>query len=353
MSNVQVKISELPVASNVSSNDIFAIVQNSITKQISYANVSSSIVANVVSQVHSVPSGGDTNQVLTKASETDYDLIWSNVSSGTTDHSLLTNLDYNNSGHTGFQASGNYLEIGGNVSSLVNDVPYLITETDPIFTSSNAFNITANDLINIQNLPVDLSPYALESDLQDTNNVVSNVVADVLNLQLNKADKTITINGYDLSNNISLTTNYINDYTNKRYVTDSDLLVLANTSGVNTGDQVIYDSIGMTIDGGTSAITTGLKGYVVSPYDANTVSWNIVGDVSGDIVIDIWKKANAIPTVTDTITSNNKPTIVSSQLASGNCNGWITSINENDVIGYNIDSVSTFKKITLTIKVEK
>jgi hypothetical protein len=41
-----------------------------------------------------------------------------------------------------------------------------------------------------------------------------------------KADKTTTVNGYNLSSNITLSTNDIADSTNKRYVTDAQQTVL-------------------------------------------------------------------------------------------------------------------------------
>lgn len=48
---------------------------------------------------------------------------------------------------------------------------------------------------------------------------------------------TRTINSVALSSNIVLTTANIADSTNKRYVTDAQLVVIGNTSGTNTGDQ--------------------------------------------------------------------------------------------------------------------
>ena len=69
----------------------------------------------------------------------------------------------------------------------------------------------------------------------------------------NLVTKDTTVNGYALSSNVSVnaydvglgavanadttTTSNINDSTDKRFVTDNYLLVLANTSGINTGNQ--------------------------------------------------------------------------------------------------------------------
>ena len=49
--------------------------------------------------------------------------------------------------------------------------------------------------------------------------------------------KTTTVNGHALSSNVTLTTADIADSTDKRYVTDAELTVIAATSGTNTGDQ--------------------------------------------------------------------------------------------------------------------
>ena len=113
-------------------------------------------------------------------------------------------------------------------------------------------------------------------------------------------------------------------------------------------------AMGMTIDNGVDVITTGVKGYIVSPFDCNVSSWSIVGDISGSIVIDVWKTNGAIPTVANTITGSQKPTLVSQQLAtSSNVSTWIKNIVVGDVIGYNVDTVSNVTSITLTIGVEK
>lgn len=61
---------------------------------------------------------------------------------GTTDHSQLTNLDYDDSGHTGFATAA---------QGLLADTA-LQSETDPIFTASEAANITATDIENLGNL---------------------------------------------------------------------------------------------------------------------------------------------------------------------------------------------------------
>ncbi len=115
-------------------------------------------------------------------------------------------------------------------------------------------------------------------------------------------------------------------------------------------------SFGITIDGGGSAISTGVKGYISIPFDCTIVGWILVADVSGSIVIDVWKDtyANHPPTVADTITSTDKPTI-SSALKGQNLalSAWTIAVQKGDVIGFNVDSCTTITKATLTIPVQK
>lgn len=110
------------------------------------------------------------------------------------------------------------------------------------------------------------------------------------------------------------------------------------------------------IDGGGSAITTGIKGDVVVDFGCVIEQWTLLADQSGSIVVDIWKDtfANAPPTGADTITASAKPTISSASKAqSGVLTGWTTTITAGDVLRYNVDSVSTVTRVTLALKVRR
>lgn len=114
------------------------------------------------------------------------------------------------------------------------------------------------------------------------------------------------------------------------------------------------------IDGGGSTITTGLKGFVSIPISGVIRKWRILSidttgpATAGAIVIDIWKDtyANYPPTVADTITASDKPTVT----ASANKNegtsltGWTTTITAGDVLAFNVDSVTSFTKVAITLE---
>ena len=113
-------------------------------------------------------------------------------------------------------------------------------------------------------------------------------------------------------------------------------------------------TVGITIEGGGSAITTGVKGYVVVPYGATITGWYLIGAPSGSLVVDVWKAAGAIPTVANTIAGSEKPTLSSAQLANNtSLSSWTTAVSASDVIGFNVDSCSGCTWASLVIVVTK
>lgn len=118
-------------------------------------------------------------------------------------------------------------------------------------------------------------------------------------------------------------------------------------------------TIGIIIDGGGSVLTTGVKGFVQIPFACTITGWTLLSTdptiISGSVVMDIWKDtyANYPPTVADTITASAKPTISSAiKGQSSTLTGWTTSIAAGDILGFNVDSVSALKKVTLSLTVQ-
>lgn len=91
-----------------------------------------------------------------------------------------------------------------------------------------------------------------------------------------------TINGLDLTTNRTLTTANINDSTDRRYVTDSQLTVIGNTSGINTGDETqssILSKLGFyfnKISAPSSTLTGTLSETIMATHiiPANTLTGN-------------------------------------------------------------------------------
>lgn len=124
--------------------------------------------------------------------------------------------------------------------------------------------------------------------------------------------------------------------------------------GFSTANQTI-SSVGVTLDGGGSALTTGQKGYITFHSAGTIKAWNITAD-TGTCTFDIWKIASgtAVPTVTNTITASAKPALATgTAIHSTTLSGWTTSVTANDIFGFNLDAVSGATKLTLTVEIDK
>ena len=116
--------------------------------------------------------------------------------------------------------------------------------------------------------------------------------------------------------------------------------------------------VNFVIDGGGSAIATGIKGDIHCDFGANVtiLAVTLLADQSGSIVVDLWKDtyANFAPTVADTITAAAKPTIsAATKSQDTTLTGWTTTITDGDVIRVNVDSAATVTRVTLSLKVRR
>jgi hypothetical protein len=115
-------------------------------------------------------------------------------------------------------------------------------------------------------------------------------------------------------------------------------------------------SLTFIIDGGGSAITTGQKGHIEIPFACTITGWTLLADQSGSIVIDVWKDtyANFPPTVADTIAGSEKPTLSSVQKNQDlTLTTWTTAVSAGDILAFNVDSVATVTRVTLSIRADK
>ena len=115
-----------------------------------------------------------------------------------------------------------------------------------------------------------------------------------------------------------------------------------------------FSSITFIIDGGSSVITSGVKGDLTIPFNCTITEWTLLADQSGSIVIDVWKDvyANYPPTVADSITGSAKPTITASiKNQSTTLTGWTSSITAGDTLRFNVDSSTILQRVTISLKV--
>jgi hypothetical protein len=142
----------------------------------------------------------------------------------------------------------------------------------------------------------------------------------------------------------------------------TSVAVIEASSDVNgtTTIRNLVENMGFTVDGGSSAVTTGFKGCIEASYSGKFIGYTLLSTdsavTSGSFAIDIWKDTflNYPPTIADTITGNYKPRLTS-QTATTTMTlpGWTTKITEGDIICFNVDSVTSIKRATLILKVKR
>ena len=116
-------------------------------------------------------------------------------------------------------------------------------------------------------------------------------------------------------------------------------------------------TVTLIIDGGGQTITTGHKSYLRIPFDCIITEWSLVADQSGSIVIDVWKDtyANFPPTVEDSITGTEKPTLASAiSNEDTDLTTWSTAIIAGDILAFYVSGTPTsVQKVTLALKVRR
>lgn len=105
--------------------------------------------------------------------------------------------------------------------------------------------------------------------------------------------------------------------------------------------------------GGSVPATGGQNAWLTVPQNCTITGWQILGDVSGAIVLDVWKDtyANFPPTNTDSITASAKPTITASgvKATSTTLTGWTTALALGDILDVEVESVTAIKYARLDL----
>lgn len=126
---------------------------------------------------------------------------------------------------------------------------------------------------------------------------------------------------------------------------------------LSTHAHTLTGSFAFRIDGAGSVIATGAKSVMFRvPYACTITGWEIVADVSGSIVFDIWKDtyANYPPTNADTITASAKPTVTTAVKAtSTTLTGWTTALAAGDYLEIEVESATTITVATLILTITR
>jgi flagellar basal body rod protein FlgC len=135
-----------------------------------------------------------------------------------------------------------------------------------------------------------------------------------------------------------------------------------NLASTFSGTSFIGDTamLNFVIDGGGATIVTGIAGWVEVPYTASALSWDLVGNTSGTLSVDVFKTtyANWVGTTGMTAANNSivqasKPTITSAYKGQNTSVTW-SGINAGDIVAFNVDGTpASISRATLSIKLRK
>lgn len=137
-------------------------------------------------------------------------------------------------------------------------------------------------------------------------------------------------------------------------VDDGRLAVGLTTNTFQIFEKKSDSAIPLVIDGGGVVIATGTKFAFSVPFACAIVGYDLFGDQTGSIVVDLKKATYANYPTTASITAAAKPTLATARKAtSTTLTGWTTAVAAGDVIEVVVDSAATLLVATLVLKVRK
>lgn len=119
--------------------------------------------------------------------------------------------------------------------------------------------------------------------------------------------------------------------------------------------------IEFVITGNGQVISPGYQGGLGNiPCWLIVQSWTVYGNASGSIVVDVWRvskatyQAGTVPTVANTIAGSDLPTISAGVFGQSSAlTGWSTEIQQDDFIGFNVNSCSGISIATVVLNCVK
>ena len=112
-------------------------------------------------------------------------------------------------------------------------------------------------------------------------------------------------------------------------------------------------AVGLIIDGGGSAITTGVKGDLYLPFACTITASTLIADVSGSVVLDLLLSASFATTPTVSLVASAPPTLSSALTAQdATLTGWTVSVAAGSRLRYSVTSVTTITRLTHTLTVQ-
>jgi hypothetical protein len=137
---------------------------------------------------------------------------------------------------------------------------------------------------------------------------------------------------------------------------DASLVYVDGTPSLGVAANVKKTTIGFTVDGGGSAITTGkVKGFFTCPYAGTISGYNIVAD-AGTCTVKTWKIATgtAKPTVAHSISTSGVSLSSGTAIHSATVTDFTTTtVTANDIFAFDITAVATATELSYNIEITR
>ncbi len=104
------------------------------------------------------------------------------------------------------------------------------------------------------------------------------------------------------------------------------------------------------IDGGGAVITTGVKGDLVIPFAGTITGWTALADQGGSINVNVWRSTYA---AYPPISGGSLFTLAISSTNKAQSGGISHAIAAGDVIRFNVSSVTTIQRVTLSLTITR
>lgn len=119
--------------------------------------------------------------------------------------------------------------------------------------------------------------------------------------------------------------------------------------GAGAGNPV---TVGVTVDGGGSVITTGIKGYTQIAVSGTITSWTLLASPAGDVEFDVYMDAFGASLPTTSIVAAAPPVLTADNTGTDSTlTGWTTAVTAGDLFGFEVISAATIQRVTLLIVV--
>lgn len=244
---------------------------------------------------------------------------------------------------------------------------------DTTVSTVNAANLV---MTNYVNATVSTANIAMKGYVDEINsNLVANAATQQGNIDLLRSDFTnyspnTAVASYLLENPLTLE----QGGTGQDLVPVAGAVMFTNDTGIELTDsgiagqylisngnaapsfETLTAAITFIIDGAGAIYSNGIKGYIQVPFNCEIVSVTMLADRVGSTVIDIWKAPYETypPLAANSICASAKPTITSAiKSTNDTLTGWTTAVTAGDVLAFNVDSVTTITRVTITLDVDR